>query len=110
LPTTLQNLEAHRWVLDGRGPQRPTIAFDDPAIHGSAGCNLFRGRFTLDGQHGIDIDNLSTTRQSCPAETMAAEQAFLTALTAIDSVHVDDDHDHLVLRDDHGHRLAFTAG
>jgi hypothetical protein len=41
---------------------------------------------------------------------MTAEQAFITALTAVDTVHVDDDHDHLVLGDDHGHRLAFTAG
>jgi heat shock protein HslJ len=116
LPTTLEDLEAHRWALDPGDSSiavaedaRPTIAFDDDAVHGSAGCNLFRGGFSLDGDEGIEIEGLSTTRRLCPELVMTTEQDFLAALADVDTVDVNDDHDRLVLQTDHGPRLAFTA-
>jgi heat shock protein HslJ len=114
LPSTLQDLEAHRWVLD---PDRssidvvasalPTLAFDAESVQGSASCNLFRGGFSLDGETGIEIEGLSSTRRACAAPVMAAEHDYLAALAAIDTVD-SDDHDRLVLKNHDGLRLTFT--
>ena len=115
LPTTLEDLEAHRWALDESDSSievaaeatRPTITFDADTVQGSAGCNLFRGEFTLDGDEEIDIEELTTTRRRCPAPAMRTESEFLNALESVTKVD-HDDHDELVLRT-RSTRLSFNA-
>jgi len=60
----------------------PTIVFgDDGTISGSAGCNTYSGKYTLDGE-SISIGTLATTRRECiePEGIMEQESSFLTYL------------------------------
>jgi heat shock protein HslJ len=109
LPTTLQDLEAKRWILEGRGGPGATLVFDEDTVRGSAPCNTYRGAFDLDGDTGIDIRDLATTRQACSAAVLRAERRYLVALAAVDTVHVDDDNDRLTLSDGYGDSLRFRG-
>lgn len=118
LPTTLQDLEAHRWVLDpgdssvdvdAATPATVRFEGEDDMVAGRAPCNSFRGRFELDGEETIEISHLASTRKACPEPVMRSEDEYLAALVAVDTVDVDDDGDRLVLRSDDDHRLSFTA-
>lgn len=96
LPTTLQDLEAERWVLDGAASTpvvdagTATLAFEDERVHGSAPCNTFAGPFEVDDDE-LSIGPLAATRRSCEDERMAAEAVVLGALEAVEQVDVDDD-------------------
>jgi heat shock protein HslJ len=57
-----------------------TASFDaEGRVFGSAGCNSYRGRYTVDGMN-INIGPLATTRMACPEPIMQQEQEFLAAL------------------------------
>jgi heat shock protein HslJ len=61
-----------------------TANFSGNTVSGSAGCNNYSGTLTTEGDHFI-IGNILTTRMACgePAGVMEQEQAFLTALEAV---------------------------
>lgn len=103
MPTTLQDLQAERWVLDGEAsspsigsPSAVTIAFEDDSVHGSAPCNTYGGPFELDDD-SLSLGPLASTMRACEDDAVtAAETEYLAALESVESVEVDDD-DRLVL-------------
>jgi heat shock protein HslJ len=116
LPTTLQDLEAHEWLLDpadsslgGTVEAAVTIVFDDDVVTGRGPCNSYHGAFDLDGDEGIEIGPLASTLRACPTPVMQAEDDYLAALEAVDTVDMEDDGDRLVLHDDDHVRLTFPA-
>ncbi len=57
----------------------PTLAlFADGRAAGRAGCNLFSGRYAVDG--GLTFSDLGYTKMACAPEVMATETAVQTAL------------------------------
>jgi heat shock protein HslJ len=109
LPTLRQDLEANEWVLDRSATSLSldddnpiTLVIQDDAISGIGPCNTYRGRFELDGDT-VEISDLALTQRACVPSTMEAEDEFMRALAASDSVEVSDDR--LVLSD--GGRLVF---
>jgi heat shock protein HslJ len=114
-PDLEQSLTAHEWLLDaadssleGAGTSPITLNFDGAtAASGTAPCNTYRGAVTLDGDHGVRIDDIATTLMSCQPNVMAAERAYLTALAQVQTADVADQ-DRLVLTSD-AVRLSFTA-
>lgn len=60
-----------------------TMGFSvDGRISGSAGCNQFFGPIAIDGEGGLTVGPLVSTKMACPQ--MDLEQAFLEALSAAD--------------------------
>jgi heat shock protein HslJ len=79
-----------------------TVAFgDDGSISGSAGCNNFRGGYTVDGAT-IAIGPLATTRMMCPTPegVMEQEAAFIAALESAATYRIDGDRLDLRTADD----------
>ncbi len=57
-----------------------TLGFDaEGRVAGSGGCNRFTGSYEITGE-GMSFGPAASTRMACPAEIMAQEQAFFTAL------------------------------
>jgi heat shock protein HslJ len=66
-------------VVSPIGSTTLTITFDNGAISGNAGCNTFRGRYTVeDGK--IAIGPVAATRKMCEKDVMEQERQFLAAL------------------------------
>jgi heat shock protein HslJ len=68
-----------------------TVVFgDDGTIGGSAGCNNFRGGYTVDG-NTIAIGPLATTRMMCPTPegVMEQEAEFVAALESAATYRID---------------------
>jgi heat shock protein HslJ len=60
----------------------PTLRFEDGRATGHAGCNTFRGSYTVDGEHLV-IGPLATTRKACPDPAVnRQERDYLAALAA----------------------------
>jgi heat shock protein HslJ len=61
-----------------------TLQFKNGELAGFAGCNTYTGRYTTelaeDGSYTITISPLTTSRLSCPQDTMQQEQEYLTSL------------------------------
>ncbi len=97
-------LQGAEWVaqaIDGRplaADSRPTLAFADGRVAGSASCNRYTGGFTLTGE-GLTVGQVATTMMACPPELMAQEKLFLDVLAAVQSFALDPD-GALVLRTD----------
>ena len=83
-------LQGGEWVaqtIDGQplaADSRPTLAFADGRVAGSASCNRYTGGFTLTGE-GLIIGQVATTMMACPPELMAQEKLFLDVLAAVQS-------------------------
>jgi heat shock protein HslJ len=58
------------------------LVFEDDGVHGSAGCNRFRGQWTADGT-SIKIGPLVATLMQCADDVMAQELTVLRALQAV---------------------------
>lgn len=58
---------------------KPTLAFLNSDVQGSAGCNTFRGPFRVSGA-SIDIGPLATTRILCEDDLGRQEASYLQAL------------------------------
>jgi heat shock protein HslJ/uncharacterized membrane protein len=56
-----------------------TLSFEKGSVSGNAGCNTFRGAYTVDGQ-GVKLGPLAATRMACPDPLMKQEREFLAAL------------------------------
>lgn len=63
--------------LEGDAPI--TLSFEKGSVSGNAGCNTFRGAYTVDGQ-SVRLGPLASTRMACPAPLMKQEREFLAAL------------------------------
>jgi heat shock protein HslJ len=59
-----------------------TLSFAAGTVSGSAGCNTYRGPYTLDGS-SLLVGLLTTTRKACPDPVMAVETMYLTTLTGV---------------------------
>ncbi len=86
---TLDLLTGAQWTvgeIDGEpfaGADRPSFAVSNEGqIFGTTGCNRFTGAFSINGEGGIAIGALATTRMACDNALMKQEQAFLQALDA----------------------------
>lgn len=53
----------------------------DGSVAGSAGCNTYRGSYTLDG-NSLSVGPLATSRMACAPPIMEQESQFLEALQA----------------------------
>lgn len=71
------------------GTEITLVANSDGALAGSAGCNTYRGSFTLDGAK-LTVSPLATTRKLCEDAVMQQEQTYLAALQAADSARIQD--------------------
>jgi heat shock protein HslJ len=115
LPTTRQLVQEHDWVLvpddssltvENASPVTLSVVDDD--VSGMAPCNAYRGDISI-GDGSVEIDDIAVTQRDCGGPTMAAEEQFIAALEAVDTVDVDeDDNDRLVLHDDDV-RLVFRS-
>lgn len=91
-PWTFEQVQERTWrlvELEGRAIQpqgRPTVEFaEDGALSGKAGVNAFFGTYTRDGEEGLALANLGSTRKAGPPELMEQETRMLSSLAAIDS-------------------------
>jgi heat shock protein HslJ len=120
LPTTRQLVQEHDWVL-APADSSPTVEDENPVtlsvvdddVSGMAPCNAYRGDISIGdisiGDDSVEIDDIAVTQRDCGGPTMAAEDQFIAALEAVDTVDVDeDDNDRLVLHDDDV-RLVFRS-
>lgn len=65
---------------------RPTFSISEEGqIFGTTGCNRFTGAFSVNGEGGVAIGPLASTRMACNDALMKQEQAFLQALDASES-------------------------
>jgi heat shock protein HslJ len=74
-------------------PTKVTIAFDidKSGVAGSAGCNRYFGSFTLTGEGLSFGPGMGSTMMACEDNAMAAERAFLSAMTTVDRFDIDAD-------------------
>src|SRR5919108_1945578 len=120
LPTTRQLVQEHDWVL-APADSSPTVEDENPVtlsvvdddVSGMAPCNAYRGDISIGdisiGDDSVEIDDIAVTQRDCGGPTLAAEDQFIAALEAVDTVDVDeDDNDRLVLHDDDV-RLVFRS-
>jgi heat shock protein HslJ len=79
----------------------------DGTVTGRAGCNTYRGSYTVEGG-ALSFGPLATTRMACPAPTMEQERAFLAALQATSQFSLTAER--LTLRDGNGStQVVFIA-
>ena len=64
-----------------------TLVFEDGRVHGSAGCNSYRGDYQLDGEQ-ITIGPLAITEMAClePAGLMDQEMLFMEYMSTVRTV------------------------
>lgn len=92
-------LAGGEWVVTKIGdaavaePVKVTIAFDAAkgGVAGSAGCNRYFGSFTLTGEGLSFGPGMGSTMMACEDNAMAAERAFLSAMTTVDRFDIDAD-------------------
>jgi heat shock protein HslJ len=83
-------LKGHEWKLETytdlqSGQKTPladteiVISFDVNTFAGSAGCNNYTGRYSVDGAK-LSLTPTATTRKACPPPVMAQEQSYLALL------------------------------
>jgi heat shock protein HslJ len=119
LPDLQQDLAAHEWLLDpgdsspGNRAARPvTLVFGTDKVSGAGPCNSYRGDLSVDDDGDtIAITNLGQTNRACDPTTGRAEREYLAALQKVRDVDLSDGYNQrdLVLSNDTGDRLAFTA-
>jgi heat shock protein HslJ len=114
LPDARQLIQEHDWVLEPADSslaghdERVTLSVVDDDVFGTAPCNAYRGDFALGNDDSVEISDITRSQRDCGAATTQAEDEFLAALEAVDTVDVDEDgNDRLVLRGDDV-RLTFV--
>lgn len=81
-----------------------TIHFDNGRIHGTDGCNRYRGTYTIEGDKLQLSRNLASTMMACEEPVMQQAEAFLGALTKVNGFWKDAGR--LVLLDADGNGVA----
>jgi heat shock protein HslJ len=66
-------------VVGLKGDAPVTLSFKAGAVSGDAGCNRFRGGYTVDGK-AVKIGPLALTRKACAEGVMQQEREFVAAL------------------------------
>lgn len=113
-------LEDIKWLLRSYGEQdnlrdiiegteiTATLNKSDGQISGSAGCNIYGGRYQITGSM-ISISEIYSTEMACisPEGVMEQEQEFLSLLTNAESFHTD--YTTLTVFCSDGQRLYFTT-
>jgi heat shock protein HslJ len=91
------SVDGTSWTLteiDGAAPAEGsvvTIQFADGAVNGSAGCNTYRGSYTLDGGQA-EFSQMASTRMACLDEAVTAqENRYLELLQGTLTLAVDGD-------------------
>jgi heat shock protein HslJ len=85
------------WTLDtithpsGNAPvpeqERPTIAFAEGRVSGSAGCNTYSGSYSVDGS-SLELGTLAATSMACVGDAAVIEVAYMGPLAKVDSFSV----------------------
>jgi heat shock protein HslJ len=76
------------WVLasglaaPGAERRTPSATFADGTVAGLAGCNRFRGSYTVDGS-ALEIGTIASTQMACSDEADAVEREYLAALERV---------------------------
>jgi heat shock protein HslJ len=119
LPDLQRDLGAQEWLLDpdesslaNRGTPPVTLVFGEDSVSGAAHCNTYFGDLSVDDDDDtIAITNLGQTSRACAAASIRAEEEYLAALQGVHDVDLSDGYTQrdLVLSNDAGDRLAFTA-
>lgn len=114
-PTEPERLAATAWrvhsLINDRHsisgvPEAPTLRIEfgaDGSVSGDAGCNTFRGSYTVSGD-ALSLSPLRTTRKACPEPVMALEAQLLAALGRVATFRLG--HHELDLFDPDGARVA----
>lgn len=78
----LADLAGTEWIMlnETRSATPPTIAFGDDRASGYAGCNRWFASVGRTGQ-ALEFGSIGATRMMCSEQPMAAERAFMTALS-----------------------------
>lgn len=79
---------------------------DEGGVHGSGGCNRFRGGVTIDG-NALKFGDLASTMMACEENASRQEHAFHTALGKTVAYRIDAGD--LVLLDDKGEILGLLT-
>ena len=113
LRTNHDALQGTSWLLTEINGAQPvngttlTIEFGEEQISGSAGCNLFGGKYTIKGEK-IQFETIFNTEMACvdPEGVMEQEQAYLNYLRRIDHFTFRESELTLITTDDQ--QLAYT--
>ncbi len=62
-----------------------TLTFEADDFGGTAACNGYGSRYTIDGDR-IDIEGISATEMGCEPAVQAAEQAYFAALADVEEI------------------------
>ena len=71
-------------------PTAATLAVTRDRVSGTAFCNSYDAGYTRDGD-GFTVGDLAITEMGCEPDVMAAEQSYVAALIAVDTVEVTGD-------------------
>lgn len=86
-------------LLEGRGPKgevavidgyRVTLIIEGERISGTAACNSYFGDATIDGT-SFSVPGVGRTEMGCRRDVMRAEDAYISALPAIETIQRNDD-------------------
>lgn len=70
-------------------PRSPiTMEIDAAKVRGSAGCNSYGGSVSIDGE-SFEAGGLALTEIACPPELAEAEERFVEAIGAVDTISID---------------------
>lgn len=81
-------------LLEGRGPKgdvavidgyRVTLVIEGERISGTAACNSYFGDATIDGT-SFSVAGVGSTEMGCRRDVMKAEDAYISALPAIETI------------------------
>lgn len=96
-------------VTERRVGTEATVTFEDGALSGSAGCNLYSARYALDGS-SVTVGTLTMTERVCldPEGVMVQERRMLSVLEDVTSQQRY--YNQLWLETGDGRALLFAAG
>jgi heat shock protein HslJ len=64
-----------------------TLQFQDGEVVGFASCNSYKGNYTAsqndDGSYSVAIEQLTTTKLTCPEQIMKQEAYYLASLQTV---------------------------
>ncbi|HSE07465.1 MAG TPA: META domain-containing protein [Nocardioidaceae bacterium] len=72
----------------GLGQREVTLGFDDAAVGGSSGCNVYGAQVLVEGA-SVRFDEIGGTEMACEPHVMDLERRFLAVLGAVQAAEVD---------------------
>lgn len=90
------------------GQPYPTLVIDGDRISGTAGCNRYSGRVSIEGE-AFDASDIAVTEMACSPAIMEQERLFLTLLDDAVTVDPESGVGQLVLRAPDGRRLRLRS-